>query len=371
MSRAILAAVLLLLTACRDSSREHNAAERSKPLSVDQDVRRQSRDSTRRWFATRFDTAWTLGGDAADTLLGSPARMKSVGGLVVMTDPGYRRVLALHAIDGSVAWINTQLTEGLPDRSHLLALAPRGKHTIAVVDERNSRITELADDGSTQRVIAFRPQESVDAFCAVGSGLLVNSTDSLGPLYTMSPDDRTKTRVPFPFDDGRDLNAVALQARMVSNPANTRCVMSLVFGGGLALWDGARFVLTARYIEEMPLPIPKKHETTKTTYGDERRGEFTVIHSEQTRLPQDAIEGALDIAVTADRIRVLFLGRTALRGRIVDDYDAHTLAYLGSTVLPFFGQKLTAPSPDMIVILTERHTYPMLVALTPHVEVRK
>ena len=297
--------------------------------------------------------------------------MKSVGGLVVMTDPGYRRVLALHAIDGSVAWINTQLTEGLPDRSHLLALAPRGKHTIAVVDERNSRITELADDGSTQRVIAFRPQESVDAFCAVGSGLLVNSTDSLGPLYTMSPDDRTKTRVPFPFDDGRDLNAVALQARMVSNPANTRCVMSLVFGGGLALWDGARFVLTARYIEEMPLPIPKKHETTKTTYGDERRGEFTVIHSEQTRLPQDAIEGALDIAVTADRIRVLFLGRTALRGRIVDDYDAHTLAYLGSTVLPFFGQKLTAPSPDMIVILTERHTYPMLVALTPHVEVRK
>jgi hypothetical protein len=338
-SRATLlwAISCLLLSACA-----HDAPERVA--------------ANRHWQPTQFDTAWTVGGNAADTLLGFPGRLVAADDFVIVTDPGYHRVFALRAADGSVAWINGSRDKGRTWQKPLI-LAPRSGHLVTVVDERTNRLTTIDMRGRTVDTTALDPARFVNGMCSLeGKDLLVTSTDDRGPLYTLAADGKTTTPVPLSFFDTKGQDPLVLQASFATNRERTVCAVGLNMGGWLALWNGTTFTRAVRYREDVPFPVPVLAKETRATDS----GNVQVTYP---RLPHDVVQGALDVAMSPGRVRVLFGGDTPQKGRIIDDYDEHTLAYLGSVLLPSRALDFATPTADLIVVITKHNGFPMLVAL--------
>jgi hypothetical protein len=79
---------------------------------------------------------------------------------------------------------------------------------------------------------------------------------------------------------------------------------------------------------------------------------------------RNAVQGALSLSVVGDTAFVLFRGRTAERGRLVDLYDIESGSYLGSILLPGAASALAA-THDRLVLLS-RDPYPQVTSLRYH-----
>ena len=80
-------------------------------------------------------------------------------------------------------------------------------------------------------------------------------------------------------------------------------------------------------------------------------------------LPHDAAESALSIATFADTLYVLFGGRSADAGRIVDRYDLRQSRYIGSLRLPGSASRMAVPAADLLVLADELDGFRRIVAL--------
>lgn len=312
-------------------------------------------DADRRWVNVVFDTAWIVGGSADDSILSYPSRLTSLGDLVVVTDPGKHQITALRAIDGTVAWTNG------PEDGHRfmrpLITWPQPGQRIAVVDEDTQVLTIIDSTGRTVRDLDLDKSRFINGACALeGKGNLVTSVDGLGPVYSLADDGVTAAPVTMSALDAKGHDPLVLQSILQGNGDHTACVVATSFGGGLALWNGSEFTRETRYREYRPFLVPAKRERTRTTDSGKVRESFPVM-------PPHAVISALDVATIPGRVRVLFNGASANRGRIIDDYDDRTLEYLGSTLLPSRASDFATPSPDLVVVLGKQRGYPMIVAL--------
>jgi hypothetical protein len=311
---------------------------------------------TRSWIETIYDTLWTVGG-ASDSLLGFPSRLTTVGKLVVFSDPGFRRVVALNANDGRVAWIAGGLMNGVHSFEKPLIVTAVGPDTVAMVDDRTRELHLIASDGRLLRSTELPPGRRVNAMCDLaGSGLLISSTDSMGPTYTMDP--RQLLPRPFPLGDpalaGR--HPLLLQAMLAPRPDRGACVVAMAYGTWIGLTDGKRVLKVASYPENVLMPRIDS-TTTRKTVGDD------VETTTQVRMTGDTRSSALDVSSTERTIHVLFGGRTPAAGRIIDEYDATSLQYRGSRKLPFAAGAFTVPSPGVAVLVVERNGFPLIIAL--------
>jgi hypothetical protein len=340
----------LLLVFLASCSRESGSSPRSAGSSS---VKTTAAD--RRWVAATFDTVWTLGGNDADTVLAFPARLISTDSLIILSDPGTHRILALRPADGTIAWM-TGPQGGHPFRRAFIMWAQPGGR-IAVVDEEIQRVTSIDARGRIVGEMDLDPSYLVDDLCALdGRDPLVTSASRPGPLYTLAADGKTATPVPFTVLDAKGHDPLVLQANLARTRDGKACVLATSFGGGLARWDGRSFTASTRYREDIPYPVPVMHTSTRVTATGKTETTYPTM-------PPRAIQSALDVATVAGRVRVLFYGTTAAKGTIVDDYDDRTLEYLGSVRLPFAVSEFATPSPDLIVALTLRNGFPMVIAL--------
>jgi hypothetical protein len=344
--------LLLFLASC---SRDSGRAPDSGVSSLD-----KTSVANRRWIPAKFDTAWTLGGDDADTVLAFPARLISADSLVIVSDPGTHRILALRPTDGTIAWM-TGPQRGHPFKRAFIMWQQAGGR-IGVVDEEMQRVTSLDARGRIVGEMDLDPSYLVDDLCALeGRDPLVTSASRPGPLYTLAADGKTATPVPLTVLGAKGHDPLVLQSTLARTRDGKACVLATSFGGGLARWDGTSFTASTRYREGIPYPIPVMHKSTRATPTGKTETTYPTM-------PRRAIPSALDVATVAGRVRVLFHGTTADRGTIVDDYDDRTLEYLGSVRLPFAVSEFATPSPELIVVLTLRNGFPMVVALRQRAE---
>lgn len=312
-------------------------------------------DANRRWVNVSFDTMWTVGGFAGDSTLGYPSRLTSVGDLIIVSDPGKHQVTALRVSDGSVAWTNGA-EDGHSFRRVLLVWPQPGRRSV-VVDEDSQVLTILDSLGRTVTDMNLMKDRFINAGCALrGRGSLVTSIDDLGPLYVLSDDAKTATLVPMTVLGAKGHDPLILQSILEGNRDFTTCIVATTFGGGLALWNGSSFTAETPYREYQPFLVPATRQQTRATDSGEVKESFPV-------LPSRAVISMHDVATVPGRVRVLFGGRTANRGRIIDDYDDRTLEYLGSALLPSRASEFATPSPDVVVVLTKQRGFPMIVAL--------
>ncbi len=312
-------------------------------------------DADRRWMKVAFDTVWIVGGNARDSILSYPARLTSLGGLIVVSDLGRHQLIALRVRDGTVAWTNG------PEDGHSflrpLVVWPKPGNHIAVVDEDTQIMTIIDSTGRTVSDLALNPSRLINGACALQSrDNLVTSVDGLGPLYTLADDAVTAAPVTMSVLDGKGHDPLVLQPYLESNRDWATCVVATSFGGGLALWNGSAFTRETRYREYRPFPVPRKREQTRTTDSGDVKETFPV-------LPPGVVVSALDVATVPGRVRVLFNGTSANRGRIIDDYDDRTLEYLGSALLPSRAIQFATPRPDLVVVLSKQRGFPTIVAL--------
>ncbi|MEP6731173.1 MAG: hypothetical protein ABJE10_11070 [bacterium] len=203
----------------------------------------------------------------------------------------------------------------------------------------------------------MNPLRVLNGVCALnGKDALAASSDELGPLYSLAADGKTTRPIELTIPGTKGRDPLVLQSSLASNRDGTACVVAMAFGNGLSLWNGAAFTRVARYREDIAFPVPIMNTRMQMTPTGERKVTFPTM-------PHRAIESALGVAMVPGRVRVLFEGGTANKGRIIDDYDDRTLEYLGSILLPTPVTEFTAPTSDMIVMVAKRNGFPMLVAL--------
>lgn len=311
----------------------------------------------RRWRQVAFDTLWSLGGDPRDTLLGFPSRLASVGTRVVFSDPGFVRVVALDAKSGAISWIRggRGVDRALFEKPLMLAVA--GTDSVLVVDDHRRTTTLLGPGGKTLRVFDSTGTGAIDALCHLSRGRTVLATsDSAGPLFLTTFGRTRPTPIPVSIPGLDGMHPLLLQGQLTRRADGKACAWSLDFGNWIALTDGHAFVKFARFREEVTVPrIDTVRHRRELPDGFEETVGF--------RMSGDTRGATTDVAAAPGRIRVLFGGATKYAGAIVDDFDDQTLEYLGSVRLPFGASALTAPAPDVLILLTERRGVPFIIAL--------
>jgi hypothetical protein len=335
----------LVVAACGDRRETHRAGAK-----VEKDARR--------WSAVAFDTLWIVGGVPTDTLFGRPSHLASLGALIVFSDPGYRRVGALHAATGRIAWISGGRGRDESLFGKPLMLAAVGQDTLVVVDDRRGTMTYLDRAGRPVRAYE-RPTSGsiVNSICAMRANEnLIATTGPAGPVFNADLAGRFRAPVSLSLSGHENAHPLVLQGQLVARHDRSACAMSLDFGNWIALLDGRATVRATRFPEQIHVPRVDTLSSRGTSDADSQE---TI----QLKMAGRVREATLSIASVPGRFRVLFGGETADAARIIDDYDDKTLEYLGSIRLPLRANSLTTPEPETIVLLAERQGTPMIIAL--------
>jgi len=306
-----------------------------------------TRAEARRFVAVAWDTLWTRGGEADDTLLLMPWAMAAGSGRVYVLDAAAHRVVALDAADGSVAWVAGSKGSGPGEFQSPTPVATLPDGRVAVADPQNNRITILGEGGFVSRTISSRDAADVTSLCGLSDGsLLIATLADTQPVITMSRDGRVTGRYDLPWPDVAARPPITRAAKLVST-GGSGCVLLLTLGRGFATFEGGRFTRRREYVERLELPDA---EVTQT------------FRSRTQRLVERQI-AAYDGAVDGGEIALLFEGRTADARHLIDVYERSAGTYLHSYRLPHPANGL-ASFDGRYYLLAEREGYPVLTALS-------
>lgn len=304
---------------------------------------------TRVLRAASWAPAWTAGGSSADTLLLQPLALAADDRHVYVLDRGGSRVVALHAADGSLAWMAGREGSGPGElkRPQGITVSPAGE--VLVSDAGNGRLMVFGTDGGYRRVIPVGGAPYFDNLCALADGTIV--VRSLGPVDPLFRLDAGGIPMSTPALPWRDLNgryrSVARQGWFAHDPATGDCVYALRLGRGFARYSAGRFGPAHAYVESYDVPASRVQRGP----GGGFRGETVT----------GLTEAARGIAISGSRLLVAFWGTSELRGRVLDYYDLASGRYLHSEPLPYF-EAFTAAG-DHAYILTSLRGYPAVQAL--------
>jgi hypothetical protein len=306
----------------------------------------------RRPTVVAWDTLWMRGGPA-DTLLLMPLDVVANDGHVYVLDGGGKRVVALRADDGALAWTVGGAGGGPQEFAAptALTLAPSGE--VLVADHQNARISVIDPSGRVTGHIPMREFAYAQGICALADGdLVVTTMEAERPVIRISRDGTVKQRVDLPWPELRETAPLARQAFLSSTDDFRSCALALATGRGFAVYQGDDFTTASDYVEAVAAP-----EIEVSQRGTDA-GKAT---STRMRRPDVA---ATDVAAGGGTLAVSFKGRSAAAGRIIDHYDLRTGLYAES-------YEFTAPiislarSRNRYLLLHYSAGYPTLVAAVP------
>lgn len=260
--------------------------------------------------------AWQRGGSDADTTIQFPFRMAADSERIYVLDAAARRVVALRAVDGAVAWISGAEGSGPGEFRDPSAIAVAGKEVI-VADPLNARLLVLeAATGAPRATVPAEDISAVVSLCPLPNGdVLLHTLGAPEPIVRLDRRGRIVERVPFPWRDLTQRPGIAMQGHLAVLPGG-RCVLALGTGRGFSIFDGRRFGPPVRYVEYFDVPGVVVERTSEGSGTSQRLIERRVA--------------ATGVFATDSEIAVPFEGRTADMSRIVDLYSARTGAYRGT-----------------------------------------
>jgi hypothetical protein len=306
----------------------------------------------RRPTVVAWDTLWMRGGPE-DTLLLMPLDVVANDGRVYVLDGGGKRVVALRADDGALAWVVGGAGGGPQEFAAptALTLTPAGE--VLVADHQNARISVIDSAGRVTGHIPMREFAYAQGICALEDGdLVVTTMEAERPVIRLSREGVIKQRVDLPWPELRETAPLARQAFLSSTDDFRSCALALATGRGFAVYQGDDFTTASDYVETFAAPeVEVSQRTTET-------GKST---STRMRRPDVA---ATDVAAGGGTLAVSFQGRSTAAGRIIDHYDLRTGLYAES-------YEFTAPiislarSGNRYLLLHYSAGYPTLVAAVP------
>ncbi|MFQ5680231.1 MAG: hypothetical protein ACE5HP_12340 [Gemmatimonadota bacterium] len=279
----------------------------------------------RRLVEPEWQLLWQVGGTLQDTLLANAARIAADGTGVTLVDFRAGRVLRFTAA-GDLLWSYGRRGRG-PDelaRPRDLKLDPHGRAWI--LDVENARLVVLSPEG--RRVARISLEEvgyPPDDFVPLEDGgavLLVLEPEH--PIIRVDAAGRIVERRAFPWSGYSALHPLASQLITGNDPTSHRWVAAFQVGDGFFAFDGPRWLGThAHFVEPIPFPAVEVHRSG-SRFG----------RSERVTTLAEPEFSASSVALSPDRLYVLFTGRTAHKDRLIDTYDPSTGEYVESLLLP-------------------------------------
>jgi outer membrane protein assembly factor BamB len=306
----------------------------------------------RRPTVVAWDTLWVRGGEA-DTLLLMPLDVVANDEHVYVLDGGGKRVVALRAADGELAWVTGRAGAGPGEFAAPTALTLTRAGSLLVADHQNARITVLDPSGTVTGNIPFNGYSYVQGICGLADGdVIVATLEGERPIIHLSPQGAVKQRVELPWPELREAEPLARQAFLASADDFRSCTLALPLGRGFAVYRDGGFQTVADYVEPISLP---ELETS------ERSSPSASTRSTRMRKPDFA---ASDVAVANGIVAVGFRGKTPAAGRLIDHYDLRTGRYAESYEFPHPLSSL-ARAGNRYLILHQVDGYPTLAAVVP------
>ena len=302
MRHGVRLALLLLLTIACDAANSANETGFARGVTA------------RRVAPVLAETLWVRGGRKDDPLLPYPEYLAHDSNLVFVSDRASHQVIAIEQRTGATRWTTASMRNAVRSPGSMAGLPGGGvavldgAGTLVRMDGRGRVLTSasLVDGNIARQVCAFDD-----------STFLIAYLRQRLPLAIVDAAGQVRQRLELPWEALRDLSPMQTQVALAGASAS-RCIVSLVFGQGLAAIgkDGTEW--TAPYVE--PVPIPGVNEKT-TTRGAEHN---TTAHIDARHV------AVRDLSVDDDHIDVIFEGTDPKPGSLIDEYQATTGVYRGT-----------------------------------------
>lgn len=208
---------------------------------------------------------------------------------------------------------------------------PRG------VEFSDGRISTLVDDKLLNIPVSREGRWAMGCSWGANSVLLQTSVRENRDyiVSTTGEGARVVDSVAAPWQRYRDLTFMVRQGRLGQIDDST-CALLPLYQREFALIAPGRAPRLGMHVEV--LPEAKSVEVRTKTGGS-------------SSMAKGSKRGALDASGWRDRLLVLFQGTPPQRLRFLDSYDRETLAYLGSTLLPFDASKFAIHGDTMVVVV--------------------
>ena len=292
------------------------------------------------------ETSWVRGGRKDDHILAYPEYLAHDSSQVYVNDMAAKQIVAFDQRTGATNWNTAGTRSGLPAPGSIAGLPGGG---VAVLDASGA-LVRIDRHGRLMTSAPLIEGQMARQICALSdSTFLIAYLRQRLPLVIVDAAGQTRKRFELPWVNLRELAPIQTQMILAGGPAN-RCIVSLVFGQGLAAMSKDSVEWIAPYIE--PVAIPRVDSRTAS------RG------NEQTTVAQIGARhvAVRDISVDNDVIEVIFEGVERKQGTLIDEYDVRTGAYRRTRSV---GRRVVGiqKSGERAFLLVGLQGYPALVAM--------
>lgn len=308
----------------------------------------------RRVVSDGWDTLFRVGGDPEATVFAEATRIGADAAGVSLVDGSAGRVVRFDA-RGRLQWVYGGRGGGPDEFRHPRDLSVDGEGRTWVLDVENARVTVLDSGGRPAfRIPLDRLERRVDALAPLpGDRAALFALDPRAPFVVVGPGGEPEARRPFPWRGLDRLSVLATQMKLAAGGADGTWAAAFSFGDAFHLFDAAGAPGDRGWLPE-PVPFPGVEvRTSGAGVGRRRR----VSRVERPRA------GAVSVAMSAERLYVLFGGGGRAANRWVDSYSTADGSYAGSYLLPRPVSAIAHGAGVFYVAYAD--PYPALAALRP------
>lgn len=296
-----------------------------------------------------WDTLFKVGGTPEDTLLLLPGRLAADEDGVIVSDVYGARVLRFDR-RGEMLWMFGARGSGPDEFRAIRDLHLDANGRVWVLDTENARVMILNRHGVPERRIPLTDVGvPADDIAPLPDGdMILITEDAERPLVRVGPDGVVLSREPFPWPGFAGLHPMTRQVITASDPRSGRWVSAFQVGDGFFRFVGSE-PRGGRgwFVEEVLFPGVLQERTGLTT---------------TTRLSSPTF-AAWSIALTEERLYVLFAGRSTHRMRVLDTYSLEDGRYLESFRLPRSLTAIALAGGTLYGVFSD--PWPTLIALQP------
>lgn len=336
--RAIVTPVLILLAVSCGSDRD-----RETSLWTEADGQKRS------ITAERWDTLWTAGSGAGDSVLLNPRLLAASDSGLFVWDDGGHQVLA-YGLDGRLRWRVGRKGSGPEEFKNVRDLKVMPDGGLLLLDPANSRVSRVGADGQVEGGVPLRGVGHAEQLGALPDGrVLLLTMDPQRPFVVVDSTGGIAARPAIPWRGYDALDPLARQGLIAGSGDGRRWVFGFGIGNGWFAFDGTEpRGFSGRYVEHTPFPVLEK------------KAEGNTVTTEMTGY--NSCSGC-SLSLSGDTMYVHFGGYSRDSKALLDRYDVNGGKYLGSYRLPFRADAV-AVGPDRIYALVN-DPYPAILALRP------
>ncbi|HEU4457419.1 MAG TPA: hypothetical protein VFR81_30395 [Longimicrobium sp.] len=303
----------------------------------------------RRVTVSAWDTTWTVGGSAGDSLLLNPFLIAAGDSAVYVFDGGASRLLAFEADRGGLRWKAGRGGGGPLEFRRVRDLKLAADGSPVLLDIGNRRLTRVSPTGVLAGETSLPAIGYADQMALLADGRTVLLTDHPDSAFAVVDGrGRLVERFAHPWSGFAALHPLVRQGSLASSPDGA-WAFGFSLGSGWMAFRGSRGVGALKpYVERAEFPeVVEKAEGNAVT----------------TQLASYAPCSACSVTMDGADFYAHFGGVTPRRRRLLDRYDRQTGEYRESYLLPVEATAVSVAGGTVYALIEE--PYPTLLALRP------